>query len=136
MVLTASNKTTFLVRTPVQAKAFLFVPDQLDIGIWNAPWRQAVFRAIENEDSAIHRKGCNNIWILRLIAGLVDFAWMVDLLYDIELDDHRLPLAPVAANFTAFLVVFLRVGFDSLGDLNLGDLEIVGFALGCVGSKQ
>lgn len=137
LVLTTRREFSRFVRVPRQTETFLFVPDQLNLGVgFTRLVKSTVLGAIEDQNPAVHGKGGDDVWVLRLVSCLVDLARMVDLLRDLERDDWGLAASAVTTNLACILVVILGVGSAHLGDLDLGDLDIVGLPLGRVGSDQ
>jgi hypothetical protein len=124
---------------PAQPKAFLLMANKLDLRARRARGGQAVLGAVEDQDLAINGERGDDVWVLRLVPGLVDLARMVDLLGDVELDDRRLPgrcLAAVATDLTALLIIVARVRVHKLGKLYFRNLEVVGLVLCRVGSEK
>jgi hypothetical protein len=82
-----------------------------------------VLRAIEYENSAVHGECGNDIGILGLIACFVDFARVVDLLHNVEIE--RLFGTSVAANLSSLFVELCQVGHTIVGNLDMGDLNVI-----------
>lgn len=91
---------------------------------------------IKDENSAINAKGSDDIWVLRLIASLVDLSRVLDSLYDIAFKGSNVACLSVASNLASFLVIVVGVWHCSFGYLDIGDLEEVGAAVGGVSSEQ
>lgn len=125
----------------MQPKSLFFVTNQLNLRIWHSVWRQAMLGAIEYEDSTLYRECGDNVWVLRLIPSLVDFAGMVNLLDDIKFDNWRRGsrsrrLVTVTANLTAFLIMVVGIRLGHLGNVNFDDLNIVWLPFSGVRSEQ
>lgn len=91
---------------------------------------------IKDENSAINAKSSDDVWVLRLIASLVDLSGMLNSLYNIALEGSNVTCLSVASNLASFLVIVVRVRYYSFGYLDIGDLEKVGAAVRGVSSEQ
>lgn len=95
-----------------------------------------VLRPVKDENSTIDTKRGDDVWVLRLIASLVDFARMLNLLYDVALEGGNLACLSIASNLASFFIVVVRVRCHGFGNLDIGDLKEVGTIVGRVGSEQ
>jgi hypothetical protein len=87
LVLTTGSQLSFEVGVPVETEALLFMTLQLDLGVdLGGLWHGRVFCAVKDESVSLDGHGCDEVWILRHVAGFVDLAGVVDLLDDIEGD--------------------------------------------------
>lgn len=123
----------------MKTEPLFLVSDQLDLGIRGPGRGQAVLRPIKDQDPSIYRKSSDDVGILWLVSSLVDLSRVVNLLRDVEANGRRLArggLASVAADLASILVVVVGVGSNCLGDLDLGNLEVVWLALCSVSSNQ
>jgi len=139
MIFATAGEASLIVRAPVQAKPLRGMSNQLNLRSGGTSRGDTVLRPIENEDFAIYRERGDDVGILWLVTGLVHLARMIDLLDNVEFDNHRLtgrPFRSVPANLAPLLVVLLRVWLDRLWDFHLGDLKMIGLPFSCVGSKQ
>lgn len=136
LVFTAGNQPASLVRVPVETKSFRFVTDQLDVGIWGTGegGLKAVFCSVEDQNPAVDAECRNHVGVLRLIAGFVDLARVVNLLDNVHPDGSS--LAAIATNLTTVLIVVICIRLSRLGDLDLGDLKVVGCAGGGVCAEK
>jgi hypothetical protein len=91
---------------------------------------------IKDENSTINTKRSNDVWILRLIAGLVDFPGVLDSLYDVAFKGGNIACLSIASNLASFLVIVVGVRCYSFGYLDIGDLEKVGTIVRSMGSEQ
>lgn len=123
------------VRTPTQSEAFYRVPDELHLGRDVTGRHAGMLRPIPNHDATVCAHGGYDVRILWLVAGLVDLALVIDLLYNVELHLHcRRFLAcsfSVTTDLFAFFIVIGSVRGDRFGELYVSNLEVV---LGFVGS--
>lgn len=95
-----------------------------------------MFCAVEDEDTAIHGKSRNNVWVLRLITCLVDLTRMLNLVDNVTLDGRHLARLAIPTDLAAILVVIVRVWRGCFGDLYIGDLKIIGTVVRGVRSQQ
>ena len=118
---------TSFVGVPTQPETFGLVTEKLHLRVHRPCGHAWMLGAIPNHDSTIGAHRRNDVRILRLIPGLVDLAFMVNLLNNIKLDLHLGLLGPatVASNLALVLVVILRVGRIWIGELDVGNLEVV-----------
>lgn len=96
--------------TPTQAETLGLVSYQLHLGIDVSGRRKWMFCPIPYHNPPICAHSRYYIGILWLISGFIDFAFMVDPLYNVELDLHLRALfrsqPPVAADlFSLFIVI-------------------------------
>ena len=72
---------------------------------------------------------CYNIRVLRLITGLVDLSFVIDLLHNFKFDLQSLRLFPrgtaMSANFLTILIVVCSIWSDRFRKLNMSNLKIV-----------
>src|ERR1700748_1715023 len=85
---------------------------------------------VKDQDSAVDAQRGNNVRVLRLVSGFVNFGGVGDFLDDIESEGCL--RVPVAAYFSALLVVVSRIGRLHAWDLNRSDLDVVLRLAGCV----
>ena len=95
-----------------------------------------MLRPVEDEDLAINAKSGNDVWVLRLIAGLVDFAGMLNSLHNVALESSNIACLSIAANLASFLVVVVGVRRHGFWYLDVGDLEKVGTVVRGMGTEQ
>lgn len=116
------------MRIPVQAKTLRGVAVQLDLRIELAHSRrlQGMLCSVKDEDLAIYTERGNDVRILWLVAGLVDLARMLNLVDNITLDGGNIARLSVTANLTTIVVIVIGVRGRGLGDLHIGNLQIVG----------
>lgn len=91
---------------------------------------------IKDEDPAVDTEGCDQIRILGLIPCLVHFSRVLDLLSNVAFDSSDIARLAITANLSALLVVFIRVGGHCFGDLDIGNLKIIGTAIRGVSPEQ
>ncbi len=123
---------------PRQAKAFGLVSNELNLGVDLAQsrWLKRVLCAIKDENFAINAQRANNVRVLGLVARLVDFAWVLNLLHNVALDGRDVSRLAVSANFASILVVVIRVRRSSFWYLDIGNLQEIGAVIGSVRSQQ
>lgn len=135
-VLGAGDEVALEVRVPVEAVALLFVADEghlRETGA-GAGGHERVLGAVEDEDVAVGAHGRDEVGLLGHVARLVDLALVHHLLLDVE---AALGAAAVAADFLLLLVVAAGVLLgDRVGELDFGDLEVVGVVAGGVGADE
>ena len=139
LILASGCEVAGFVGVPGQAETLFLVPDQLVLGVGGAAGVRAVLGAVVDEHLAVHRQRGNDVGVLGLVSGLVDLAGVVDLLDNLEGDDRRLPAAlpaAVPAQLAAVLVKLASIGLDRLGNVQLGNLEVVWLLPRCVSSDQ
>ena len=157
-VLAARCQAARLMGVPRQTETLLLVTDKLKLGVHCSCGRKAVLGAVEDENAAIDTESGQDVRVLGLVARLVHLLRVVDALHNIEADRGRRAVAigravasgaavvgtaaaigalvSIAANLAALLVVVERARVREHGDGHLGDLQVVGHALGCVGTEQ
>lgn len=115
------------MRTPAKPKAFPCVAKQLHLRINCSSGQTWMLRAVPNHHPSICTHSRDYIWVLRLIPRLVDFALVVDLLHNVELDFHGRPFgaAAVAPDFSAFIVVVIGVRGSGIRKLYVSNLQII-----------
>lgn len=79
--------------------------------------------SVKNESFAVDTHGSDDVWILWHVASFVDFAWVVDLLVNVELD--ALLGRAIAADFFAIWVVFGCLGLGLIGIVDVCYLQVV-----------
>jgi hypothetical protein len=123
--------------TPAEAIAFPLVTNQLDLGFWVWDGSAWMLGLIPNQNSAISAHGCNDIWILRLVSSLVDFAWMGDLLNYVEFHLNGIVTlsSAIPPNLARLLIVIFGIRLNGVWQLDIGYLKIVGLVVGGVGAK-
>jgi hypothetical protein len=126
------------MRVPVQAKTLGLVSDELNLSINLSKGGRVerVLRPVKDKDLAVHAECRENIRILGLVSSLVHFSRMLDLLDNIALDSRDITRLSVATDLTSFLIVVVGVGRHSLGNLYIGNLEIVGTFIRGMSAKQ
>lgn len=77
-----------LVGAPAQSKAFGIVTEELNLWIYVSRGLAGVFRSVPYHDPPIHAHCGNYVWVLGLISGFVDLAWVIYLLDNIEFHFH------------------------------------------------
>lgn len=132
-----SSEMAGQMRAPTDTETFLRMAYQFKLRIDFSCWETAVFCSIPDHDTAIGAHCSDDIRVLRLVPGLVDFSLMINFLHDVEFDFHgRLLATAVAANF-AFLFIIILDCWDSwIGKLYLSYLEIVLGAVRCVSAEE
>ncbi len=114
------------MRTPAQSKALYRVPNKLHLGRDLAGWHAGMLRSIPDHDATIGAHGRYDVWVLWLVAGLVDLTLVIDLLYNFELHFHCrrfLARAPtVTTNLFGFFIVIGSVGGNRLRELYVSNL--------------
>lgn len=75
---------------------------------------------------------------MRLVASLVDFAWMFDFLDDVKLDFDFLLVgrATMPTDLACLFVIVFCIWLGWLGKLDAGNLEIVGLVIGGMRSQK
>lgn len=138
LVFTSGCEVSCLMWVPGQTEPFGLVADKLNLGVWLAGlMKAAVLGAVENQDPAVNCECSNDVWVLRLVSGLVDLAGVIDLLRDLESDDGRLPSSTaIATNLATLFVIVGRVRRCGFRNLEFRNLEVVGLAFGCVGTDE
>ena len=121
---------------PAESKALAAVSMELYLGVDLALRLARVLRAIKDEDLAINAHGGQDIRVLGLVPSLVDFAGVVNLLSDVELDLGSVASLAVAAHLAALIVVVLGAWLSLLGNLHLGDLDVVRLLVRGMGSDE
>ena len=113
---------------PVKTKSLCLVPNELNLSIDLAKRSRVkwVLRPVKDEDLAVHTQSGKDVGVLRLIASLVHLSRVLDLLNNVALDGSDIARLAVAADLASFLIIVVGIGRHSLGDLNIGDLQIVG----------
>jgi hypothetical protein len=134
-VLASRGQGALNVGIPAQTEALLLVAMKLDLGVDLAVGRVAVLGAIKDENPGVGGQCCDEVGVLRAVARLVHLLGVVDLLNNVPLHGSLVNLA-VAANLASLVIVVAGVGLDRLGDLDLGDLQVVLLALGGVGANE
>lgn len=138
LILTSRGKNALFVRVPVKAIALGFVANKLDLSV-DLSWRGGLKRmlcTIKDQDFSINTKRGDNVWVLGLIACLVDFTRVFDLLDDLKLQSRRIASLAISANLATLLVVVGGVCARRLGYLDISNLEVVRAQVGSVSSKQ
>lgn len=91
-----------------------------------ASWGAWVLCSIPYHHSAVCAHGCYYVRVLWLVPGLVDLAFVVDLLHNVELYFHcrRLLARPssMATNLFSVFIIVCSVWRHRFGQLYLGDL--------------
>lgn len=95
-----------------------------------------MLRSVEDENFAVDAKSSNNVRVLRLITGLVDFPRVLNPLYDVALERGNIASFSIASNLASFLVVVVGIRRHGFGYLDIGDLKEVGTVVGSVCSQQ
>jgi hypothetical protein len=115
------------VGIPGEPKAFSFMSNQFNLRINFAQigWLQWVLCAIKDENLAVDTQCGNDVWVLRLVARLVHFARVLNLLDNVTLDGGRISRLAVSANFASLFIVVVRIRRKSFRDLNIGNLQVV-----------
>ena len=112
--------------TPTQTETFCFVTEKFHLRVHLPSGHKLVFCPVPNHDSVVCTHRRYQIRILRLISGFVDLAFVIYLLYDIELDLHDWRLlrrsASISADLFALFVVVYRVRGNWFGKLDFGYL--------------
>ena len=129
------------VRTPTQSEAFYRVPDELHLRRDVTGRQTGMLRPIPDHDAAVGAHGGYDVRILWLVAGLVDLALVIDLLYNVEFHLHgRRFLArsfSVTTNLFAFFIVVGGVRGHRLWELYVSNLEVIlGFVRSMCANKQ
>jgi len=89
--------------------------------------------AIEDQCPTINTHGCNDIWILWLISGLVDLSRMINPLVDGHLDASSFSIrVSITSNFFALLIVVVGIGGDIVWKLDGCDFQVVWLVVGGV----
>lgn len=138
LILATRNQAALLVGIPVEAETFRFVANELNLCIYLAQtrWLQRMLRSVKDEDFAVDAKSSNNVRVLRLITGLVDFSRMLNPLHDVALEGSNIACLSIASDLASFLVVVVGVRRHGFGYLDIGDLEEVGTVVRSVCSEQ
>lgn len=112
---------------PVQAEALEGVAVQLNLRVELTHRRglKSMLCAIKDEDPTVNAEGRNDVRVLRLIAGLVDLTRMLNLVDNVALDGSHISRLAVAANLATIIIIIIGVGRRGLGDLDVGDLQVV-----------
>lgn len=126
------------MRTPAETESFFRMADELHLRVDLARWQTRVFRAIPDHDPAVCAHGSDNVGILWLIPGLVDFTLVINLLHDVELDFHGrlLRAAAIPSDFPALLIVVVRIGGRWIGELDMSNLQVILRIAGSVCADQ
>ena len=99
---------------------------ELHLRIYVSRGLAGVFCSIPYHDPPIHTHCSDYIWVLGLISGFIDLAWMIYLLNDIELHlrDRRLlgGSTSIASNLFPIVIVVCRIGRHRLRQLYLSYL--------------
>lgn len=113
--------------TPTETESLFRMADELHLRVDLARWQTRVFRAIPDHDPAVGAHGSDNVWILWLIAGLVDFTLVINLLHNVELDFHGrlLRAAAIPSDLPALFIVVLWIGSRWIGKLDMSNLQII-----------
>jgi hypothetical protein len=122
---------------PVETETLGLVAYQLDLRVELANGgrgNQGVLGAVKDENFAIDAKGSNNVGVLWLIAGLVHFSGVFNLVHNVAFDGCDIAGLSIPADFTTFLIIVIRVRGNGLWDLHIGNLEVVGAVIGGVSS--
>lgn len=86
--------------------------------------------SVEYENGAIDSQGSNKVRILGAVASLVDLGWMVDLLHDFPFHCSCVNGGgglTVATNLAPVFIVVAHIGANSLGNLDLSNLNMIRF---------
>lgn len=123
-VFSTGREMALVEGAPAQRETLLLVADALGLELNSvALGLQGVFCAVEDERPAVGAHGRDDVWVLGLVARLVDLAGVVDLLHNLEVEG---PFGvAVAADFIAVLADLGQFGGAEVGDLAVGDLEVV-----------
>ena len=66
---------------------------------------------IKDQYFAIHTHGCDDVWVLWLVAGLVDLTWVINLLLDGHLDASSFAVCvSITSDLLTVLIVLLGIG--------------------------
>ena len=122
---------------PVQSEALRLVTHQLNlrIDLTKGCRLEGVLCPVKYQDFPVDAERSDNIGVLRLVSSLVHLSRVLDLLDNVALYGRNVSLS-VATNLSSVIVIVVRVGSDSLGNLNVGDLDKVGAFIGCVSAKE
>jgi hypothetical protein len=73
-----------------------------------------------------------------LVAGLVDFSLVINLLHNVELDFHGrlLRATPIATDLAPVLIIVIRVGSIGIWELDMGNLKVVLSITSSVGANK
>ena len=114
---------------PIQTKSLPLMADKLDLRVHYSGWHARMFCAIKDHDSCICTHGCYDVGILRLIASLVDLAFVINLLDNCKLHFRRRRLlsrtASISSDLFSFLIVVLGFWCGKVRQLNVGNLKII-----------
>ena len=127
LILATGGKVASHMGIPANRKAFGLMSEELHLGVDSAGGQAGVFGAIPDHNTAIRAHRCNDIRVLRLVAGLVDLPLVINFLNDVELDLHlgllRAPAIPT--DLSPVFVVILRVWNIGVWELHMGDLKVI-----------
>lgn len=126
------------MRVPVQAETLGLVTDEFNLWVDLAKRSrlEGMLCAIKDENLAIDTQSSNDIGVLRLIASLVNFSWMLNLVNDVAFESGDITRLAVAANLTPFFIIVCEFWRHSLGNLNMSNLEVIGAVIRRVSTEQ
>lgn len=123
---------------PAQPEALGLVTKELHLWV-HIPCRHAgMLRSIPNHHPPICTHGRNDVRVLWLIPSLVDFAFMVNLLNNVELDLHLMLFgsSTKATNLASFFIVVFGIRCIGVWQLYMSNLKVVLSITGSVGTDQ
>lgn len=97
---------------------------------------KGVLCPVKDENLAVDAERGDDVWILRLVPGLVDLSRVLNLVHNVALDGRHVARFAVAANLAALLVVVVRVRGHGLGDLDVGDLKVIWAVIRGMGAEK
>ena len=95
-----------------------------------------MLRPVKDENLAVDAERGDDVRILGLVASFVHFAGMLNLVNNVTLDGGNVSRLAVASNLPAILIIVVRIRRHGLGDLHIGNLEVVGAVVRGVRAQQ
>lgn len=138
LVLATCSKVTSFMWIPAKPEALGLMAKELHLWVDVACRHAGMFRPIPDHHSPICAHSRNDVGILRLIPGLVHFAFMVNLLNNIELDFHLafFRSSAIAANLASLFIIVLGIRCIVVRQLYMGNLQVVLSVTGSMGTDQ
>lgn len=93
--------------------------------------------SIKDQGPTINTHGCDNVWVLGLVSGLVNLSRVINLLVDGHFDASAFTVGvAITSNFLAVLVVLIGIGRDVVWKLDACNFEVVWLAFRSVRTNE